>query len=1172
MKKSILLFSSLALLLCILPIYLPSLITYGQNRFKDYTFTNEELINLTRLIYDTSYPEDSIVMESGKTIIKDGKCGLRLLQILNTALQKQKVNSDVLNRIEELRNTDDLDETYETVNFSINYNDTPGDPDCVYEPENTHPTVVNVQGEPVPLYIFNLGEYLEYALQKYEEFGFISPLSTHDIIVVSVENINAYGQASANPYVFGIDHTMQDISYIWVYSYLQMAAAHELFHHVQYEYVYHGSIIPDDDLSSMWIIEGTARYAEDAVFDNTNDYVFSFDWEAPFHYLDHTDTTLTNLSYEAVLYWKYLTEWHGNIITEPEVGIDLMLALWEEWDSPFSNGIEAVTIVLEDWASLDFEISFREWTLRNYLKDFGNPYLGYDYIEDENCPNTFGNGYADLKASTDTLLSPGSNYSYIWEEVFPWASDYFEYDISSNVDSIYIECDALAGDIFWQVMPVRDSTALLVYESGNANYNLELYNDDFDNIVVIPVGREEDGLYNLYVSATGIGNGPPSLSDGSVSPTTGTTSTLFTYEVTYSDPDGDEPAGKYVFLDNNPYEMEYVSGSYSTGAIFRYEAYLEEGNHTYYFVFNDGFGHEVRFPPSGHIQGPYVGPGNSPPTLTDGLVSPDSGYINTTFTYEVTYSDPEGDEPTVHNVYIDNVSHNMSFMEGNYTSGAVFEYETTLIVGQHNFYFLFNDGHGHQVWLPTTGYYSGPVVENIPPPDTLWTKTFGGSNSDLGFSVQQTYDNGFIIAGWTQSFGSGYQVYLIKTNETGDEIWSHTYDEGSYAEGYCVQQTSDLGYIVTGTSGPSFDVYLIKTDEWGNEIWSQTYSIGWERGESVMQTNDGGYIIGGFTDTNCSGEVDVYVIKTNEVGDEQWSRTYGGNGVDLGRSIQQTLDGGYIIVGYTSSYGAGGIDVYLIKTDNNGMEIWSQTYGGIANDYGYGVQQMSDGGYIIVGATESYSIGYEDVYLIKTDGNGMEIWSHNYGGAGGDCGLDVKHTFDGGFIISGYSTSFSPGNSDVYVIKTDEYGEEVWWQTIGNAGVDVGESIQQTIDGGYIIGGSTCYSGASPMDVYLVRLEEEPMYITNTNIFKPYNYSLKHPYPNPFNPVTNLSFSLQKQSRVLLVVYNIEGKQVTKLVDNWYPSGEHKILFDASDLSSGLYIARLIAGDYTQTQKLLLIK
>ena len=148
----------------------------------------------------------------------------------------------------------------------------------------------------------------------------------------------------------------------------------------------------------------------------------------------------------------------------------------------------------------------------------------------------------------------------------------------------------------------------------------------------------------------------------------------------------------------------------------------------------------------------------------------------------------------------------------------------------------------------------------------------------------------------------------------------------------------------------------------------------------------------------------------------------------------------------------------------------------------------------------------------------------------------------------------------------------MWWQTIGNAGVDVGESIQQTIDGGYIIGGSTCYSGASPMDVYLVRLEEEPMYITNTNIFKPYNYSLKHPYPNPFNPVTNLSFSLQKQSRVLLVVYNIEGKQVTKLVDNWYPSGEHKILFDASDLSSGLYIARLIAGDYTQTQKLLLIK
>jgi hypothetical protein len=251
--------------------------------------------------------------------------------------------------------------------------------------------------------------------------------------------------------------------------------------------------------------------------------------------------------------------------------------------------------------------------------------------------------------------------------------------------------------------------------------------------------------------------------------------------------------------------------------------------------------------------------------------------------------------------------------------------------------------------------------------------------------------------------------------------------------------------------------------------WEQTYgSEGYDWGRSVQQTVDGGYVIAGEASIAGSGLTYVYLIKTNENGIEQWSQTYGGDGHDMGYEVHQTSDEGYIIVGETHSFGNGGGDVYIVKTDENGVEQWSQTYGGTEYDIGYSINQTSDQGYIIAGVTSSFGNGW-DVYLIKTDENGIEQWSHTYGGADTDYVHSVQQTNDGGYVIGGWTYSFGNGDRDVYLIKTDENGIEQWSQTYGDGGDDVGRSVQQTTDGGYVVAG---FSSNATTDALLIKTDE----------------------------------------------------------------------------------------------------
>ncbi|HCZ06500.1 MAG TPA: hypothetical protein DHV12_05115 [Thermotogae bacterium] len=305
--------------------------------------------------------------------------------------------------------------------------------------------------------------------------------------------------------------------------------------------------------------------------------------------------------------------------------------------------------------------------------------------------------------------------------------------------------------------------------------------------------------------------------------------------------------------------------------------------------------------------------------------------------------------------------------------------------------------------------------------------------------------------------------------------WERTYGGNNDDEALSIQQTVDGGYIVAGYTKSSDagidDFYVIKLDPYGARVWEKMYGgSDSERAYSVRQTADGGYIVAGYTKSFGVGEADVYIVKLNNSGEKLWNKTYGGSYNDEAYSIQQTADEGYIVAGFKcSSSDIESADVYILKLDSDGNKVWEKTFGGDKEDIARSVQQTEDGGYIVAGWTNSSGNGEYDVYILKLDSDGNKVWEKTFGGSESDWAYSIQQTVDGGYIVVGYTYTFGTVWYDVYVLKLNSEGNIVWEQTFGDSDYEYAHSVKQTADGGYILAGYVFYPPIKS-DVYILKL------------------------------------------------------------------------------------------------------
>ena len=332
----------------------------------------------------------------------------------------------------------------------------------------------------------------------------------------------------------------------------------------------------------------------------------------------------------------------------------------------------------------------------------------------------------------------------------------------------------------------------------------------------------------------------------------------------------------------------------------------------------------------------------------------------------------------------------------------------------------------------------------LPTQSTSWARILGGPGFDQASTAIQTSDGGYVVAGYTTSFGVGADAWILKLDDLGRVEWQKAYGGRGADLASAIQQTADGGYVVvaghTDSFGPPAGSWIFRLDSNGSLLWQEKV----REASSLRLTEDGGLVVSGGAYT---------ISKMDGMGNAIWTKSFGRG---YAYSVKQTSDGGYIVAGNNGIDGAGGLDAWIMKLDTTGTVVWQKTYGGSENDEAYSVEQTTDGGYIVAGYSGSFGGGFADGWVFKLDGSGNIVWQKAYGGRsqGAFSVLgSISKTQDGGFVLAGYTSGFGQGLNDGWVLKIDAQGSPQWQRTFGGSGYDAFGSIQQTSDGGFIVSG-----------------------------------------------------------------------------------------------------------------------
>jgi len=480
-------------------------------------------------------------------------------------------------------------------------------------------------------------------------------------------------------------------------------------------------------------------------------------------------------------------------------------------------------------------------------------------------------------------------------------------------------------------------------------------------------------------------------------------------------------------------------------------------------------------------------------------------------------------------------------------------------------------------------------------PTIQWQRTFGGADSDEAFAVLQSNDGGYYVFGHTQSINgdidanNGYQDYwVLRLDSLGNLQWKKNFGGSGVEWLYNVRPTPDGGYLLSGiTDSDDFDVsgfhggywdaWLMKMDSAGNLIWQKCLGgSGWDEAWDAYQTDDGGYIMAGYSNSNDGdvsgnhGAHDYWVVRLDSALQIVWQRSFGGSNYDLGYTLSLTADGGFIVAGESQSDdgdvvgGTIGLDVWVLKLNFDGKIEWQRTYGGNGMERANEIHQTRDGGFVFIGSTSSTNgdiigqHGSDDIWVVKLNPNGDIEWQKPMGGSGQDHGVSIQQMPDNGYILAGLVISPDGdvtdyrGNGDFWVAKLSEQGEIVWKNTFGGTKQDVPYSIRQTQDGGFIVGGYTWSSNIDVpqgvkgrSDYWVVKLGPEGTSTTTSPSSSPLSLS-----PNP--AVHSLRVEAPNAEAWLEVVATdmLGREQLRQRVDNgaW---------LDISALPQGLYQLRV---------------